>query len=309
MLREPLLYLARSELLRRVAKRNRLARRIAARFVAGETAEQAIAVSRTLAKRGMASEIDYLGENVLRADEAELAVRVYLDLLRRIAEDKTDAQLSLKLTQVGLDLDWDLCLRNVKTVLAEATSTGNFLWLDMESSEYTERTLMMYERLRAESSSVGVAIQSALFRSKEDVRDILAMAGTVRLCKGAYLEPPSVAYQDKEDVDRNFALITELLLSSGRCHGLATHDERLIKYAIRYARSAGIDETGFEFQMLYGVRRDLQARLTGEGNRVRVYVPFGEHWYPYLMRRLAERPANLVFVSSNLLREATSRNK
>jgi proline dehydrogenase len=307
VLRWPLLRLARSDLLRRFASRNELARRLARRYVAGETAASAIEVSRRLTADGFAVELDYLGENVLDEGQALSACRMYVRLLERVARESIDAEVSLKLTQMGLDVDYDLCRRNVEAIVDRAAGLGNFVWLDMESSEYTDRTLDIYAALREKSPNVGVAIQSALYRSKADVLRLVDIGGVVRLCKGAYLEPDTVAYQSKRDVDRSFALLTELLLSSGRRQAIATHDERMIKYAVRHAKARGIGPDQYEFQMLYGVRRDLQRRLVREGYRLRVYVPFGDHWYPYLMRRLAERPANLVFLTSNLVRETMSR--
>jgi proline dehydrogenase len=302
----PLLRMARSDLLRRIAGGSGPTRRIAYRYVAGETPAAAIDVSRTLNESGMAVEIDYLGENVRDEDSARSACQVYLGLLESVAARGVEAEVSLKLTQMGLDLDFEFCLQNVRRVVDRASELGNFVWLDMESSEYTDRTLRIYLILRTQTASVGVAVQSALYRSKGDVRRLIDAGGTVRLCKGAYLEPATVAYQRKRDVDRNFALLTEMLLASGRRQAIATHDDRLIRYTIRHARSRGIGNELYEFQMLYGVRRDLQRRLVREGFSVRVYVPFGEYWYPYLMRRLAERPANLLFFISSVIREAGS---
>lgn len=299
--------MAQSDLLRRMAGGSGPARRIAYRFVAGETPAAAIEVSRGLNELGISVEIDYLGESVRDKDTARGACQVYLGLLDSVAAASLDAEVSLKPTQLGLELGFDFCLANIESVVDRATRLCNFVWIDMEGSEYTERTLQLYLKLRAESQKVGIAIQSALHRSKEDVGRLLDAGGTVRLCKGAYLEPATIAYQQKRDVDRNFALIAEMLLSSGQRQAIATHDERLIKYVVRYARSRGISSDLYEFQMLYGVRRDLQRRLVREGSRVRVYVPFGDQWYPYLMRRLAERPANLVFLASSLIREAGSR--
>jgi proline dehydrogenase len=307
VLRFPLLRMARSDLLRRVAGGSGLARRIAYRYVAGETPASAIGVSRRLNEAGLSAEIDYLGENVRDADEARSACRVYTGLLEGIEAAGVGAEVSLKLTQMGLDIDFELCRQNVQEVVERAAALGNFVWLDMESSDYTDRTLHAYMALRARNTNVGVAVQSALYRSKEDVRSLLDAGGTVRLCKGAYLEPASIAYQRKRDVDRSFAMLAEMLLASGRRQAIATHDDKLIKYTIRHARSLGIDQGQYEFQMLHGVRRDLQKRLVREGFNVRVYVPFGKYWYPYLMRRLAERPANLMFFASSIVREAGSR--
>ncbi len=307
MWRPVLLYLSRSTSVRQLSTRLGLARQIAFRFVAGETVADAIAVSRELNRGGAGAEIDYLGENVAERSQAEAAADTYLGLLDSIARERADAQLSLKLTQMGLDLDPALCRQNVERVVARAAEQGNFVWIDMESSEYTDRTLRMYRDLRLRNANVGVAIQACLYRSKSDVSSLLSEGGTIRLCKGAYLEPPHLAFPDKRDVDRSFSVLAELLLCSRRLQAIATHDERLIDQVIGFARNNGVDRQSFEFQMLYGVRRDLQQRLVRAGYRVRVYVPYGSEWYPYFMRRLAERPANLLFVLSNVARETGSR--
>ncbi len=278
------------------------------RFVAGERLEDAIAVSLELNRQGAGAEIDYLGENVQNWRQAEAAVGVYLRLLDRIAAEGVDAQVSLKLTQMGLDLDQERCLTGVRAIVEKAAGQDNFVWLDMESSNYTDVTLEAYRKLRAEHPNVGVAIQAYLYRSETDVRDLLSMEGTVRLCKGAYMEPPEVAFPDKKDVDRSFVHLAEMLLLSRRLQAIATHDENMMRRVIRFARASGIPPQDYEFQMLYGVRRDLQRRLLREGYRLRVYVPYGSEWFPYLMRRLAERPANLLFILSSIAKEAGSRN-
>ncbi len=301
--RPMLLYLSRSNTLRQMTMRAGIARQVALRFVAGETIDDAVAVAREINRRGAGAEIDYLGENVAEQSQADSSAAVYRELVDRIAREKSDAQLSLKLTQMGLDLDPELCRRNVGSIVDRAAEKGNFVWIDMESSEYTDRTLEIYRELLSRHSNVGVAIQAYLYRSKGDVEELLSRGGTIRLCKGAYLEPPHVAFADKRDVDRSFGLLSELLLCSHRLQAIATHDEKMVSHVIQFAREKGIDRDSYEFQMLYGVRRDLQEQLVREGYRLRVYVPYGSQWYPYLMRRLAERPANLMFVVSNLARE------
>ncbi len=307
MWRPVFLYLARSNNVRQLSTRLGVARQVALRFVAGESLTDAIAVTRDLNRRGAVAEIDYLGENVSARDQADAAANVYLDLLDRIGETHAEAQVSLKLTQMGLDLDPGHCLENVERVVTRAEQRGNFVWIDMESSDYTDRTLDVYRDLRARHANVGVAIQAYLHRSKADVDGILSIGGTVRLCKGAYLEPPEVAFADKRDVDRNFTVLAEMLLCSRHRQAIATHDERIIDRVNRFARENAIDKQGYEFQMLYGVRRDLQMRLLREGYQLRIYVPYGNEWYPYFMRRLAERPANLLFLLSNVVRETGSR--
>jgi len=308
MLRPALLYLSQNGLLKQLSTRVGPARRAAMRFVAGERLEDAIAVSRELSRQGASAEIDYLGENVRSRKQAEAAAGVYLRLLDRIATEGVDAQVSLKPTQTGLDLGQEICLANLKRIVETAAGLGNFVWLDMEGSGYTDLTLEIYRQLRAEHSNVGVALQSYLYRSEKDVQDVLAMGGTVRLCKGAYMESPRVAYPRKADVDRNFVRLAEVLLSSHRFQAIATHDQNMVVRVVRFARDNGIPPRQYEFQMLLGVRRDLQQRLVREGYRLRVYVPYGSEWYPYLMRRLAERPANLLFILSSVAKEAVSRN-
>jgi proline dehydrogenase len=249
-----------------------------------------------------------LGESVTQAAAAEAAARDYVALLERMAEAGVEVNVSVKPTQMGLDLDPELCLRNFRRILDRARQVRGFVRLDMESSAYTQRTLDLFERLHPEfGASVGVVLQAALRRSTDDVERLIAESARVRLCKGAYLEPEAVAYADKSDVDDHYGRLMERLLLAGNYSGIATHDERLIRRAQVFAGSHGIAPERFEFQMLYGVRRDLQERLRAAGWRVRVYVPFGTQWYPYLMRRLAERPANVAFILGNLIREGVSR--
>ncbi|MGE5620229.1 MAG: proline dehydrogenase family protein [Sphingomonadaceae bacterium] len=305
--RPALLYISRSKALRRLTTRSGVSRRMALRFVAGERMHDAIDVTREINRRGAGAEIDFLGENVATTVQAEAAAKVYLELLEQLSAAGVEAHVSLKLTQMGLDLDPASCRRNVERVVESAEERANFVWLDMENSDYTDRTLAIYRDLRARHSNVGVAVQAYLYRSKADVQDLVARGGTVRLCKGAYLEPPDVAFANKSDVDRNFMVLSKILLCSRRLQAIATHDEKMIRRVVRFARANGIDRDRYEFQMLYGVRRDLQERLVAEGYRLRVYVPFGREWFPYLMRRLAERPANIVFLISSIARESRSR--
>ncbi len=285
-----------------------MGRQLARRFVAGETLDEGVRVARLLNATGCSASLDHLGENTTDRNGAMAAASAYLELLDRIAAERLDANISLKLTQLGLDIDQSLCERLLERVVARAYDLGSFVSIDMESSAYTERTLAIFRHAhRRYPDSVGPAIQAYLYRSDRDVRELIRLGARVRLCKGAYAEPPSVAFPRKQDVDRSFARLMELLLLLGHFPGIATHDARLIEHTKRFAAQWDIGRDRYEFQMLYGVRRDLQEVLASDGYRLRVYVPFGDAWYPYLTRRLAERPANLLFVLSSLVREAAPR--
>ncbi len=306
MLRAALLALSRSRRLRRAALRAPLLRRAALRFVAGERLEDALEVAGGLAAAGLWVTLNYLGEEVTSAALAEASAEAYLRILDAIRGREATTYLSLKLTQLGLDVDEALCRAILRRILERAA--GTFVRIDMESSRYTERTLRLFEELwGAGYRNVGVVIQSYLRRSAADVERLVRLGARVRLVKGAYAEPASVAFPRKRDVDACFARLGEQLLLRGVQPAIATHDERLIEHLAGVAGAHGIPPERFEFQMLYGVRRDLQARLLRRGYRVRVYVPFGEEWYPYLVRRLAERPANVLFVLASLLRERRAR--
>lgn len=309
MLRQTLLYLSGQPQLAHFVRRNGVAKRFAERFVAGESLEQALDAVGRLNARGIAASLDLLGESVHSEAEARAAGREYLHLLDRIHERGLDANVSVKLTAMGLDISEDLCVTTVHEVLARARDYRTFVRLDMESSAYTERTLrLFYERFHPTyPDHVGIVLQSYLYRTEADVARAVAERVRVRLCKGAYKESADVAFPDKREVDANYGRCMQQLLRAGRYPAIATHDERLIREAKRFAAAAGIEPARFEFQMLYGVRRDLQGALVREGYRVRVYVPFGTQWYPYLMRRLAERPANVLFITGNIVREAARR--
>ncbi|MCU1260886.1 MAG: L-proline dehydrogenase [Bryobacterales bacterium] len=282
---------------------SRIARPLSSRFIAGLTLADALTVARSVNLQGMAVSLDHLGENVTTLAEAETCRDVYLRALVEINSGDLDANVSLKLTQFGIDLSEDACLANVGHVVRTAAKFRNFVRIDMESSEYTDRTLGMVHSLYAETKSCGAVIQAYLRRSARDLEELNRRGIRVRLCKGAYLEPAAAAaFQDKKEVDENFLALARKLLADGVYPGIATHDERMIAGTLAFVKEHKIDPSRFEFQMLYGVRRDLQKRLVAEGWRVRVYVPFGEAWFPYFMRRLAERPANLVFILRNLLR-------
>jgi len=311
MLRKTLLYLSGQPRVFRFVRNNRFAKGFASRFVAGETADAAIPAVRALNDRGITVSLDLLGESVHTAEEARAAAQEYVKLLDRIADEGLDANVSLKLTAMGLDVSEEVCLENVQMILAKAHDHGSFVRLDMESSEYTQRTLDLFEQhlYPAYPRNVGVVLQSMLRRTQEDIDLAIRLQARVRICKGAYREPASVAYPDKSDVDSSYLRAMRRLMSEGSYPGLATHDEKIIAEAKRYAAEEGISTDRYEFQMLYGVRRDLQDQLVRDGYRLRVYVPFGTQWYPYLMRRLAERPANLWFITGNVLKEMTSSRK
>jgi proline dehydrogenase len=309
MLRSTLLYLSNQPRVFRFVRHNRLAKGFAARFVAGETLDTALEAVAALNAKGIRASLDLLGESVTNEAEARDTGRQYVRLIESIAERRLDANVSLKLTAMGLDVSEDVCIEVMHDVLARARDHGNFVRIDMESSEYTERTLaMFYDRLYpAYPENVGIVLQSYLYRTERDVERANRERCRVRLCKGAYKEPASVAFPEKQDVDDAYVREMQSLMRDGNYPGLATHDEAIIEAAKRFAKEAGIGPERFEFQMLYGVRRDLQEALVRDGWNVRVYVPFGTQWYPYLMRRLAERPANLMFMTGSMLREAVRR--
>jgi proline dehydrogenase len=296
------LFLSRLRWLRRWMETSSLAQRLATRFVAGETLEQALAVARRLNAEGITVTLDHLGESVSTLAEAAEARDVYLRTLDAIHEHGIQGNVSLKLTQFGLDLSYAECLANVEQLVARAAALGSFVRIDMESSAYTDRTLELVRTLFARHGANGVVIQSYLRRSRADVEALCAAQVRVRLCKGAYLEPPSVAFPDKADVDTRYQELAEYLLLHGTYPALATHDEALIGRIRAFVKQRGIPPESFEFQMLYGIRRDLQRRLVADGFGMRLYVPFGKAWYPYYMRRLAERPANVLFILRNLFR-------
>lgn len=302
MLRAVFLALSRSRGLQRAAVRWPVLRGAVRRFVAGETLPEALEVLRALGGAGFPVAVDFLGEGVTTSDLAEASAASYLSIVDALRQDRLEVYLSLKLTQLGLDVDPDLCGRLLRRILDRAAPL--FVRIDMESSRYTDRTLELVETLWREGyRNVGTVIQAYLRRSARDLERLLERGIPVRLVKGAYAEPPSVAYPRKRDVDANFATLAERLLERGQWPAIATHDQRLLEHAIRFAGERGIPPERFEFQMLYGVRRDLQVRLRDRGYRVRIYVPFGDQWYPYFMRRLAERPANVGFVLRSVLAE------
>jgi proline dehydrogenase len=309
MLRQTFLYLSAQPRVFRFVRRNPIARRFASRFVAGETVDDALAAVRQLNAKKIAVSLDLLGESVTNESEARAAGRQYLDVLDRIHADGVNATVSVKLTQMGLDLSEDLCADIMHDILDRAREHRTFVRLDMESSAYTERTLRLFEdRLYPNyPENVGIVLQSYLYRTQADVERAIQLRCRVRLCKGAYQESAAVAYSEKRDVDANYVRGMHALLRQGCYPAIATHDPTIIAEARRFVRTEGIAPDRFEFQMLYGVRRDLQEQLVREGFNMRVYVPFGTQWYPYLMRRLAERPANVAFITGSVVRELLGR--
>jgi len=311
-LRSLFIALSRNARLRTLSEHSALARRLSRRFVAGHSLDDALAVARSLNQQGISVTLDSLGENTATEAQATRAAAAYTAALTAIAAQRLDANVSLKLSQMGMDVSpalaerivASLAERIVASLAEQATSLNGFLRVDMEGSPYTTATLDLVRRIHArpQSANIGVVLQSYLRRTPDDLRTLLAEGIRIRLCKGAYLEPPSIAFAAKSDVDAAYLALAQTLLTSGVFHGLATHDDRLIERIIAFAAANNIPPSAYEFQMLYGIRRDLQLSLVSRGFRVRVYVPFGRHWYPYFMRRLAERPANLLFLLRNLLR-------
>ncbi len=302
--RSALLYLSRREGLKEFATRFSLFRKLTTRFIAGENIDEAVAAIRQLNEHGCTASFDHLNESVTSTAETESEVREYLDVLAAIDDSSIDSNVSIKLTQFGLEIDPEMAYRNARRVVEDAARRGNFVRIDIEGSNVTQATIEVFKRLRAEFSlnDVGIVLQSYLYRTMDDARDLIKLPARIRLCKGAYNEPPEVAYPDKKNVDDNYVRVMQLLLSSGVYHGIATHDPRMIDATKDFAQREGIGKDAFEFQMLYGIRRDLQEKLVSDGYQMRVYVPYGKHWYPYFMRRLAERPANIWFVLKNFLK-------
>lgn len=317
-MRAILLYLSQARWARRVVTGWSIARRAAARFVAGDTLEEALDTVEEINQQGMVATLDHLGENVTNQEEAIQASDDYITLLERMVDRNLKSNASLKLTQLGLNVDFELCLDNMMCVARQAHSFGTYVRIDMEDSSTIDRTLQIYEVLQeSELANVGLVFQSYLYRSEADVRQALERKARIRIVKGAYNEPPELAYPDKEEVDQNFDRLTKVIVDWARSHGsepisedgkvppvtaVATHDHTRIEYAKAYAAEVGLPKSALEFQMLFGIRPELQTSLRDEGYPVRIYVPYGTEWYPYFMRRLAERPANVWFFLSNLFR-------
>lgn len=302
MFRHIFLFLSRQRTLRRWVETSNLAKKLTRRFIAGQGLEEVLAASRKIEGDGLLVTLDHLGENVTTLEEARASRDAILDALDEITRRGLRATVSIKLTQFGLDLGDDVCRANIEPLVLKAREMGSLVEIDMESSEYTTRTLAIVEKMHAKYGCVRSVLQAYLHRTEDDVRRLNSLGVRVRLCKGAYDEPPEAALQKKEQVDANYLKLARLLLDEGAHPAMATHDARMIDEILRHARAARIGPERFEFQMLYGIRRDLQEMLAREGWKVRLYVPYGDAWYPYFMRRLAERPANLLFLARNLLR-------
>lgn len=300
--RSALIWLSRHEGLKDFATRFRYFKRLTTRFVAGDTIDDVVPMIQELNAENITASFDHLNESVESGVEAEQEVVEYLNILAKIDERRIRSNVSIKLTQFGLGIDPELAYRNARRVVEEAHRRGNFVRVDMEDSSVTQATIDIFKRLRAEFGldDVGIVLQSYLYRTLADAEDLLKLPARIRICKGAYNEPPEVAFPEKKDVDANYVKVTQLLLSSGVYHGIATHDPKMIDATIDFAMREGIGKEKYEFQMLYGIRRDLQRQLARDGFNLRIYVPYGKHWYPYFMRRLAERPANIWFVLKNL---------
>jgi len=308
MLRAFFVHLSENRSLRNFAEHSKIGQRVSGRFVAGTEIADAVRVTQAVNGAGMSVTIDNLGENVTNPDEARESARLYHQILEAVAANQLNANISLKLTHMGLDVDEVMARDLVSGLVAKSASMNppGFVRVDMEGSPYTQRTLdFVHElhRMPGNGNSVGAVIQAYLKRSQSDIEKLLAERIRIRLCKGAYKEPASIAYESKADVDANYIKLMKILMKSGIYHGLATHDENIIREAQAFANREKLARDSFEFQMLYGIRRDLQKRLVRDGWRMRVYIPFGTEWYPYFMRRLGERPANVFFIARNLLRQ------
>jgi proline dehydrogenase len=300
--RSALIWLSRRQGVKDFATHLPYFKKFTTRFVAGDTIDDVIPVIRELNNENCTASFDHLNESVSNIAEANNEVAEYLNILRKIDEKQIRSNVSIKLTQFGLGIDPELAYQNARSVVEEAHRRGNFVRIDMEDSHVTQATIDLFKRLRAEFGldDVGIVLQSYLYRTFADAQELVKLPARIRICKGAYLEPPEVAFPEKKDVDANYVKVMQLLLASGVYHGIATHDPKMIDATIEFATREGIGKEKYEFQMLYGVRRDLQRQLARDGFNMRIYVPYGKHWYPYFMRRLAERPANIWFVLKNL---------
>ncbi len=295
MLRQTLLFLSESEDLKRVLMKLPYSKRVSGKFIAGETSEEALAAVCALNEAGFRATLDLLGESVTHREDAITATEAYRNSLDEIDASDAVSTISLKLTQLGLDIDEEFCFENILGIARYAQQLENFVRIDMESSAHTERTLRIFHRVFAQHQNVGIVIQSYLRRSEEDIRELVRVGAPVRLCKGAYQEPASVAFQSKAEVDASFVRLMRILLDGGVRTAIASHDERMIDATLEHVTRNGISDDSFELQMLYGVRREYQRQLVADGLNMRIYVPYGRQWYSYFMRRMAERPANLLF--------------
>ena len=303
VLRSFLLYLSRQPWLRNWMETSPAADRLTSRFIAGHTLDREIAVCQRLNKDGYFASLDHLGESVTSLEEAENSRDAYLSALDQIAQLRLQATVSVKLTQLGLDFSESECEQNVEKLVSRASDIGTSVEIDMESSKYVDRTLALVSAMHARHAGhVRAVIQAYLYRSQSDIENLCRLGIPVRLCKGAYKEPSDLAFPRKSDVDRNYAVLMTMLLQTGHNPAIASHDEQIVSHALEFAKEQELTPDRFEFQMLYGIRRDLQRRLIGAGYRLRLYVPYGDAWYPYFMRRLAERPANVLFLMRNLVK-------
>lgn len=302
MLKAILLYLSRQKVIQSIMTKFWVTRRVVDRFVSGEEMEDGLNAVKKVNAEGAIATLDHLGEEVSEASEAVAATEVYLKALDLINENGADTNVSVKPTQVGLKIDKKLCEDNFAKIIEKAKKTNNFVRMDMEGSDCTQDTLDVFKNLRKRYDNVGIVIQSYLYRSDQDVDEVLQLEGRIRLCKGAYKEPKEIAYPRMQQVDKSFIQLMEKMLLSGFYHGIATHDERLIEKTKEFAKNRNIPKESFEFQLLYGIRTELRHQLVKDGYNVRVYIPFGGQWYPYFMRRLAERPANLFFFLKNFFK-------
>ncbi len=303
MIRGTLLYLSEQRWLRHWMETSSISKKLTSRFVAGSTLDEGVQVIRSLARENILGTLDCLGENVSTEQDARHSRDAYLDALKQIAAVNVPATVSIKLTQFGLDLSPTVCFDNVSVLVACAAEMGTRVEIDMESTAYTDRTIEMASKLQAEfPGHVRSVIQAYLYRSEADIKHLSSLGIPIRLCKGAYREPPSLAFPEKADVDKNYVHLMKLMFAEGVEPAIASHDEKIVRAAVRHCRELNIAANRFEFQMLYGIRRDLQRELVSQGFRLRLYVPYGDAWYPYFMRRLAERPANLLFLAKNLAR-------
>ncbi len=302
IMKSALLYMSASESLKNFLTKFKSFNNVTQRFVAGEEIADAVAAIRQLNSKGITATFDHLGESISKEEETREEVGEYQRLIDAIKQNSLDSNVSVKLTQLGLDIDSELCYENTRAIVAAAASENNFVRIDMEDSPKTDATFEVFRRLRSEFNNVGIVVQAYLYRTEKDIEELLKLGARIRLCKGAYKEPAEIAFPDKADVDKNYVKLMQMLLPSGIYHGIATHDPNMISATKQFAKENGIAADKYEFQMLYGVRRDLQEGLVKEGYRMRVYVPYGKFWYPYFMRRLAERPANIWFVLKNVMK-------
>jgi len=306
LLRKLLLWISENRRLRETLPRHAFIRRAVARFMPGEKVEDALQAAQTLKAKNIATLLTLLGENITKAEEAKQVTEHYIDVLGRVEKSALDSHISVKLTQLGLDLGEELCLENLSAVIGQAAANNNWVWIDMEQSSYVDRTLSLYKKVREQYPRVGVCLQAYLYRIPKDIEQLLPLAPAIRLVKGAYAEPEGVAYPKKKDVDAKYFELAKVLLSNlkvnGVTLGIATHDKVLIRRICQEAEAMGLSKDGFEFQLLYGIQTEEQLRLTKEGYRVRVLISYGSHWFPWYMRRLAERPANVLFAIKNVWR-------